>query len=221
MDTNVERVVARLNGIERPLAEARAACASCLGRNHARRTRRRFRQAMMDLGATICRPRAPDASCCPLQGECIAHASLEPERFPAPKRKAVRSTRYGIAHWTERNGCIWLVRRPAKGMHGGMAALPARNGTDAPKPAGPVPRPGSSRLHSLPAELAVVASDAPAGEGWWHRLEERSTPGFDIVPARVEIRPLVQERTCGLSPFSRTRIDRADQVRVDPTGLPS
>src|SRR3546814_12604575 len=32
--------------------------------------------------------------------------------------------RSGVAHWIERDGCIWLVRRPEKGMLGGMRALP-------------------------------------------------------------------------------------------------
>ena len=185
MDTNVERVLARLNGIERPLAEAKGRLRELLDAITPDERAGDFAQAMMDLGATICRPRAPDCASCPLQGECIAHASLEPERFPAPKRKAVRSTRYGIAHWTERNGCIWLVRRPAKGMLGGMAALPGPEWTDAPKPAGPV----LGRVHHVfthfRLELAVVASDAPAGEGWWRRLDGAVDAGLPTLYRRA------------------------------------
>ncbi len=34
-----------------------------------------FAQAMMDLGATICRPRAPNCDACPLNSGCVAYAS--------------------------------------------------------------------------------------------------------------------------------------------------
>jgi A/G-specific adenine glycosylase len=185
MDTNVERVVARLNGIERPLAEAKGRLRELLDTITPDERAGDFAQAMMDLGATICRPRAPDCAACPLQGGCIAFASLEPERFPAPKRKSVRPTRHGIAHWTERNGCIWLVRRPAKGMLGGMAALPGPEWTDAPQPAGPV----LGRVHHVfthfRLELAVVASDVPAGEGWWHSLDGPVDAGFPTLYRRA------------------------------------
>ena len=40
--------------------------------------------------------------------------------------------RFGIAHWIERDGAVWLVRRPAKGLLGGMAALPGGDWTDEP-----------------------------------------------------------------------------------------
>src|SRR4029079_15837357 len=69
MDTNVERVLARLNGIERPLAEAKGRLRELLDAITPDERAGDFAQAMMDLGATICRPRAPDCASCPLQGE--------------------------------------------------------------------------------------------------------------------------------------------------------
>jgi A/G-specific adenine glycosylase len=185
MDTNVERIVARLNGIDRPLAEAKGHLRELLDAITPVERAGDFAQAMMDLGATICRPRAPDCGACPLQDGCIASASLEPERFPAPKQRAVRPTRYGIAHWIERNGCIWLVRRPAKGLLGGMAALPGREWTVAPEPGGPV----IGRVHHVfthfRLELKVVASDTRAGEGWWHRLDGPVDAGLPTLYRRA------------------------------------
>ncbi len=40
-------------------------------------------QAIMELGATICRPRKPLCSTCPLEEGCLATATGEPERYPA------------------------------------------------------------------------------------------------------------------------------------------
>ena len=56
VDSNVERVVVRLDGLERPTkAGLRSAADALTPETNAGD----FAQAMMDLGATICRPRAP------------------------------------------------------------------------------------------------------------------------------------------------------------------
>jgi A/G-specific adenine glycosylase len=185
MDTNVERVIARLHGIERPLAESKSLLSELLDAITPDERAGDFAQAMMDLGATICRPRAPDCGACPVQDGCIAHASLEPERFPAPRRKAVRPTRYGIAFWTERNGLLWLVRRPAKGMLGGMAALPGPEWTDTPEPAAPLLGRVRHVFTHFRLELAIVASDAPVGEGWWHPLDGPVDAGLPTLYRRA------------------------------------
>ncbi|MEO7786666.1 MAG: A/G-specific adenine glycosylase, partial [Sphingomicrobium sp.] len=124
VDTNVERVVARLFAVARPVAEARAELRALADRITPADRAGDFAQAMMDLGATICRPRAPRCSDCPLRQECAAFASGTPEAYPEAKSKRVRPHRFGVAWWTERDGAVWLVRRPAKGLLGGMAALP-------------------------------------------------------------------------------------------------
>jgi A/G-specific adenine glycosylase len=79
---------------------------------------------MMDLGATICTPRAPDCGRCPLASLCAARASGRPQDYPRKAAKAPRPRREGIAYWLENDGHVLLVRRPAKGLLGGMLALP-------------------------------------------------------------------------------------------------
>ena len=184
MDTNVERVVARLNGIESPVAESKAELREFLDRITPERDAGDFAQAMMDLGATICRPRAPQCSACPLSSNCAALASGEPERFPGRKRKTVRPVRYGIAYWTERDGCLWLVRRPAKGMLGGMASLPGPEWTDEP-----VAGPTLSRLTHVfthfRLELGVLSAPAPVGEGWWQPLDGLGEAGLPTLYRRA------------------------------------
>ena len=184
MDTNVERVIARLNGIEAPVAESKARLRDLLDCMTPEHGAGDFAQAMMDLGATICRPRGPDCSACPLNSECAAYASGEPERFPGPKRKTVRPVRFGIAYWTERNGCIWLVRRSAKGMLGGMSALPGPEWTDEPA-TGPALGHVTHVFTHFRLELSVVSAAAPAGEGWWQPLDHLAEAGLPTLYKRA------------------------------------
>lgn len=124
VDGNVERIVSRLFSIDAPLPAAKA-----LIRRHADAitpaTRAGdFAQAMMDLGATICRPRSPDCLLCPIRRHCRAAASADPAAYPVKPTKAERPQRHGTAFWLERMDHVLLVRRPGKGLLGGMRALP-------------------------------------------------------------------------------------------------
>jgi len=185
MDTNVERVVARLNGIEEPVAESKARLRELLDLMTPEIGAGDFSQAMMDLGATICRPRGPDCSVCPLKSGCAAHASGEPERFPGPKRKTARPLRHGISYWSERNGCVWLVRRPAKGMLGGMAALPGPEWTDEPVAREPTLGQVTHVFTHFRLELSVVSAAVAAGEGWWHPLHSLAEAGLPTLYKRA------------------------------------
>ena len=181
MDTNVERVVARLHGLDAPIADSKPLLRDMLDRITPEKGAGDFAQAMMDLGATICRPRAPDCGVCPLNTDCIARASGEPERFPAPKRKAVRPVRHGIAHWIERNGRIWLVRRPAKGVLGGMAALPGPEWTDVPARA---LQPLGHVVHVFThfrLELTIVSVPEPEGDGLWQPIDQLDEAGLPTL----------------------------------------
>jgi len=124
IDANVERVVARLFAIGDPLPGAKAAIRVRAGELLAPDRPGDFTQAMMDLGATICTARNPRCAVCPVHGSCRAVMTGQPEAFPAKPRKKARPERRGAAFRIERDGAIWLVRRPAKGMLGGMRALP-------------------------------------------------------------------------------------------------
>jgi A/G-specific adenine glycosylase len=183
VDTNVQRVVARLDGLAQPTRqdiEQRVEAMLPPGRAGD------FTQAAMDLGATICRPRAPRCGACPLRSGCAAYASGAPEMFPAPKPKRVRPERHGTAWWIERNGSIWLVRRPAPGLLGGMAALPGSDWRDEPVP------PNAAMVGAIrhvfthfALSLHVERGERPVGEGWWQPLDTLAQAGLPTLYRRA------------------------------------
>ena len=183
VDSNVERVIARLNALERPTKSQIYEAVDAI--TPAERAGD-FAQAMMDLGATICRPKAPLCGECPLQPDCKAFASGAPEHFPAKKSRQPKPVRYGTAHWIEQDNSIWLVRRPSRGLLGGMAALP---GTDwLPDPAAAsVPTLAEIRhvFTHLELRLRVVAGERPDGEGWWQPLETVADAGLPTLYGRA------------------------------------
>jgi A/G-specific adenine glycosylase len=124
VDANVERVVARLFAITAPLPNARPEIRIACAQITPTQRSGDFAQAMMDLGATLCTPRNPGCLACPLSNHCSAHQLGIAETLPVKPVKAAKPARTGTAYWIENDGKVWLVKRPGKGMLGGMRALP-------------------------------------------------------------------------------------------------
>jgi A/G-specific adenine glycosylase len=124
VDGNVERVMARLFAVETPLPAGRAQLRVLADGLVTDDRPGDWAQALMDLGAMICRPRSPACLGCPLGGDCAARASGAPETWPRKTAKAARPHRHGVAYVLWRGDAVALVRRPAKGLLGGMLGLP-------------------------------------------------------------------------------------------------
>ena len=185
IDTNVARVMCRFEGIEKTVEQARREIRRLVEAMTPADRPGDFAQAMMDLGATICRPKAPECGRCPLATDCVAGASGEPDRFPKAKRKIARPTRYGIAWWIERDGCVWLVRRPGKGMLGGMAALPGPDWAEVPQANGKALGSVTHIFTHFRLELSVVAASAPTADGWWEPIGELDKAGLPTLYRRA------------------------------------
>jgi len=141
VDGNVERVVARLFAVETPVPAARPELKRLAATLVADDRPGDWAQALMDLGSTLCRPRSPLCLMCPIAEWCAGRATGEPERYPVKTPKAARPHRQGVA-WVLRDGQgrVALVRRPDKGLLGGMVGLPTSDWTEAaPDAAPPVP----------------------------------------------------------------------------------
>ncbi|MBX3565681.1 MAG: A/G-specific adenine glycosylase [Sphingomonas sp.] len=155
VDANVERVVSRLFAVEEPLPGAKKRIHALTDTITPETRAGDFAQAMMDLGSGICTARSPRCLLCPLREGCDGFASGAPERFPVKAAKAAKPQRHGTIFWLTRGDTVLLVRRPDKGLLGGMRALPT----------GPW------------ADTAPGLAGAPAAAGW-HLLDETAAHGF-------------------------------------------
>lgn len=204
VDANVERVVSRLFAIAEPLPGSRPAIRAASDSITPGERSGDFAQAMMDLGATVCTPRRPRCLVCPLTDECRAYRQGQPEVYPVKRAKAAKPQRSGTAFWIEHGGAVWLVRRPAKGMLGGMRALPddgwraGCNGEGTPPLAGPWQPAGVVRhtfTHfALDLSMALYSGkefdrlDRSDGE-WWplDRIDDAGLPTLFGKAARLAL----------------------------------
>ena len=191
VDTNVERVIARIHGLASPVRSEIEE--HLLGLMISARPGDVV-QALMDLGATICRPRQFRCYSCPLSRDCAARKSGNPQEFPAPRERKPRPHRYGVAWWIERDGKVWLVRRPAKGLLGGMAALPGSDWTGRPR--SPGKRFGTVRhvFTHFSLDLAIEIAGEPEGEGWWHPIHALGDAGLPSLYLKAAKEVLREKR---------------------------
>jgi A/G-specific adenine glycosylase len=178
VDGNVERVVSRLFAVEEALPAARETIYALTDRLTPDDRAGDFAQAMMDLGSAICTPRSPDCGRCPLAFACVARRRGDQERFPVKAAKAPKPHRQDVAYWLEHRGEVLLVRRPAKGLLGGMLAFPTGEA-----PAQAEWREAGSVDHvftHFALTIRLLCADAEErGDGiWWpvERLHEAGLP---------------------------------------------
>ncbi len=124
VDGNVERVMSRLFAVETPLPDAKPELKSLAGDLVTGERPGDWAQALMDLGATVCKPKSPLCDRCPVSAWCAAFKGGAPETYPRKTRKADRPRRHGVAYVLTRGDAVALVRRPPKGLLGGMLGLP-------------------------------------------------------------------------------------------------
>ena len=125
VDGNLERVLARLvrsPGGRRPMTDvARTLISGAPDRAGD------LNQALMDLGSSICGPRAPRCAECPLSAICGAANAPDPAAWPERKTRKKAPERAAVAGvLVDPSGRILVGRRPASGLFGGLYELPGR-----------------------------------------------------------------------------------------------
>jgi A/G-specific adenine glycosylase len=132
VDGNIERVMARLFAVETPLPAAKAELTALAADLVSDERPGDWAQALMDLGATVCKPKAPLCDLCPVSSQCAALAAGAPETYPRKTKKADRPRRFGVAYLIRRGHELAMVRRPDKGLLGGMLGLPTSDWRSTP-----------------------------------------------------------------------------------------
>ncbi len=124
VDGNIERVMARLFNERAPLPAVKPALRAWAAALTPERRAGDHAQALMDLGARICIPKAPRCVGCPLQAYCAAFKAGVAADLPKRLPKKTKPTRLGIAYFARRDdGHVLLETRPPKGLLGGMLGL--------------------------------------------------------------------------------------------------
>ncbi len=199
VDGNIARILARLHALETPIAQARREIAEAAAALTPAKRPGDFVQALMDIGALVCRPRQPDCPACPLRPVCAAARAGAPEAYPRRGAAKSRPARVGAAFfaWRE-DGAILARRRPPKGLLGGTLELPG-GPWEAAERAGPGRdhAPFAAAWRRLPGEVeqafthftlrltlyaAEVERAAPAAEGlMWIEPDLADEAGFSSL----------------------------------------
>lgn len=125
LDGNVKRVLARWHAVEG--WPGNAAVSAELWEHAERHTPRRevaaYNQAMMDLGATVC-TRVPSCERCPVARDCRARTLGRQSHYPGRREKRARPRRRTHMALALFEGRLWLEKRAASGIWGGLWSLP-------------------------------------------------------------------------------------------------
>lgn len=126
LDGNIRRVLARVFNVSEP---ARSPAGErrlweLAGAHLPSGRAGEYNQALMDLGALICTPRAPDCPRCPLANQC------EARRLGIQEERPVAAPKAEVPHYTvtaaviERDGQFLIAQRPPAGLLGGLWEFP-------------------------------------------------------------------------------------------------
>jgi len=122
VDGNARRVLSRLFDLEAPTPGEFRRLAGALVPGDRPGD---FNQALMELGARVCRPRSPDCESCPLRTSCLSRVRGTVDLRPARRRrKRIPNYAIGTAVIVSATDRTLLVRRPVNGLLGGMWEYP-------------------------------------------------------------------------------------------------
>lgn len=127
VDGNVRRILSRVFAIRKPIDDPREqkkifdlAAALVPSRNPGD-----FNQALMDLGATICRAKAPACRDCPLESVCSARINHLQNVLPVTRKAPAIPHRFSTAAVIRnREGGLLVVQRPPAGLLASLWKLP-------------------------------------------------------------------------------------------------
>jgi A/G-specific adenine glycosylase len=205
LDGNVRRVLTRYHAIDTP-AKARATEEQLwkLAEQHTPHKRvADYTQAIMDLGATVCRRVKPDCARCPVRRGCAACRLGRPADFPVSARRAplpVRTVNWVLIRDTRER--VLMQRRPPAGLWGGLWAFPETTAEDIadwcraehglvvkPQAALPTWRHTFSHFHlditPVPAQLLRATAAMETAGTLWYNLRSPLARGVSAPVKRL------------------------------------
>jgi len=126
IDGNVLRVIARIKCINAPIQnqktkeEIKACAQGLIPLEHPGD----FNEAMMELGALICKPKQPLCNVCPIADKCDAFQSGQEHKIPVKIKRPARPHYHiavGIIH---KDDCVLIALRPEDGLLGNLWEFP-------------------------------------------------------------------------------------------------
>jgi len=206
LDSNVKRVLARYHAIAEPVTtrSTEAELWRLADRHTPSKRIAAYTQAIMDLGALVCRRANPECAVCPIKTGCKAKRLGTPQNFPvtpARKQKPVKTVRMLIIR--NARGRILLQQRPPVGLWGGLWGFPEcteKNvrrwcrqhlGVDiTPGTPWPVLRHSFSHFHlditPVPARLLRDSGKVMEHNGTvWYNLQQPDARGFSAPVKRL------------------------------------
>ena len=130
VDGNVLRIVARVTGSDGDIMDAavRKQFRALVAESMSAERPGAYNQALMDLGATVCLPGAPDCGACPAADFCAARRSGRTGELPVRSAKKPRRTEEKTVLLLLRGDRAALRKRPAEGLLAGLWEFPWLSG---------------------------------------------------------------------------------------------
>lgn len=216
VDGNVLRVFSRFWALEDDIAKpkARTAMFEHLQAPIAEADPSSFNQAIMELGALVCRPTSPGCLLCPLQPDCIAANTGRVDELPVKSsRKPIPHHRIAVAY-LEQDGAICVVQRPEDGMLGGLWELPGGRCEE-----GETLSDGVSRQVERTTGLAIIPGEqrGTIRHGFSHFTIEVHIFDAKVTGGRPANGTWLPREKLHSVPFSRVTMKILDQLDLNPS----
>ena len=116
LDGNVFRVLSRFFGIDSPIdsIEGKKIYSGLANKLLEKKFPGVYNQAIMDLGSTICKPKSPLCSVCPLKEKCFAYLKGLVTALPVKQRFITRRKRWMYYLLIEYNSQLYIRKRITK-----------------------------------------------------------------------------------------------------------
>lgn len=126
VDGNVYRVLSRYFGIDTPIdsTEGKKTFSVLANELIAKKESGRFNQAIMDLGATVCKPSSPLCYSCPISGKCVSFKKNMIALFPVKGKKILLKNRFFHYIIAENKNGFLMEKRNGNDIWKGLYQFP-------------------------------------------------------------------------------------------------